>query len=377
MQRVLIVVLLGFIFCLSAAYTYRKSGSLISFYGGNPLSRKGRIIRAGVALIVGVICANMRHTSAMVALHLIFLFLIQDLAAGLLRLLFRRGKERHYYQLLHKVYYCGLVPVAVFLVFMIYGFVNMGHVQEKDYTVSTVKEIGDYHIAFVSDIHYGTIQSRDVVREAFDEIQSKKLDILILGGDIVEENTSKESMEEIFAMAGKVKTTYGTYFVYGNHDKQPYTENPDYTGEELAKAIEKNGIRILQDSYVEINGELILAGRDDAGWSNTSGRKTTEELLQKFSEREREEKYILVVDHQPVEAEDNAEAGVDLELSGHTHAGQIWPVGHFTEMAGQLNYGMYQRGKCKVIVSSGVAGWGYALRTQGDCEYMLINLKKQ
>ena len=84
-----------------------------------------------------------------------------------------------------------------------------------------------------------------------------------------------------------------------------------------------------------------------------------------------------MVDNQPVEAEDNAEAGVDLELSGHTHAGQIWPVGHFTEMAGQLNYGMYQRGKCKVIVSSGVAGWGYALRTQGDCEYMLINLKKQ
>ena len=67
MQRGLIVVFLGFIFCLSAAYTYRKSGSLISFYGGVPSSRKGRIIRAGGALILGVICANMRHTSAVVA----------------------------------------------------------------------------------------------------------------------------------------------------------------------------------------------------------------------------------------------------------------------------------------------------------------------
>lgn len=377
MQRGLMVVFLGFIFCLSAAYTYRKSGSLISFYGGVPSSRKGRIIRAGVALILGVICANMRHTSAMVALHLILLFLIQDLAAGLLRLLFRRGKERKYYQFLHKIYHCGLVPVAFFLVFMIYGFVNMGHVEGKDYTVSTVKEMGDYRIAFVSDIHYDTIQSRDVVREAFEEIQSKKPDILIMGGDIVEENSSKESMEEIFAIAGKVKPTYGTYFVYGNHDKQPYTKNPAYSEEELAQAIEKNGIRILRDRYVEINEDLILVGRDDAGWSNTSGRKTTEELLQKFSEREREEKYILVVDHQPVEAEENAAAGVDLELSGHTHAGQIWPVGYFTEMTGQLNYGIYQRGKCKVIVSSGVAGWGYALRTQEKCEYVMIQLGQQ
>ena len=377
MQRVMIVVLLVFIFCLSAVYIYRKSGSLISFYGGNPQTRKGRIIRAGVALIVGVICANMRHTSAMVVLHLVFLFLIQDLAAGLLRLLFRRGKECKFYQLLHKIYHCGLVPVFFFVPVLIFGFANMWHVQEKEYSVSTVKEIENYRIAFVSDIHYDTIQSRDVLRETFEEIQSKKPDIFIMGGDIVEENTSKESMEEIFAMAGKVKTTYGTYYVYGNHDKQPYTENPDYTGEELAQAIEKSGIRILQDSYVEINDDLILAGRDDAGWSNISGRKTTEELLQNISEREREEKYILVVDHQPVEAEDNAQAGVDLELSGHTHAGQIWPVGHFTEMAGQLNYGMYQRGKCKVIVSSGVAGWGYALRTQGNCEYVMINLKKQ
>ncbi|MFR5087844.1 MAG: hypothetical protein ACLTDT_09920 [Clostridium sp.] len=75
--------------------------------------------------------------------------------------------------------------------------------------------------------------------------------------------------------------------------------------------------------------------------------------------------------------EENAQAGVDLELSGHTHAGQIWPIGHFTEMAGQLNYGLYQRGSCKVIVSSGEAGWGYSMRTQEHCEYVMINLQKQ
>ena len=73
-------------------------------------------------------------------------------------------------------------------------------------------------------------------------------------------------------MAGKVKTKYGVYYVYGNHDRQPYTTNKAYTEKQLDETIEKNGIHILKDSYTIINDEIILLGRDDAGWGNTSGR---------------------------------------------------------------------------------------------------------
>lgn len=113
-------------------------------------------------------------------------------------------------------------------------------------------------------------------------MQNQHPDFLVLGGDIVEENTSYESMQEIFAMAGKVKTKYGVYYVYGNHDRQPYTTNKAYTEKQLDETIEKNGIHILKDSYTIINDEIILLGRDDAGWGNTSGRKSTKEILQKF-----------------------------------------------------------------------------------------------
>lgn len=71
--------------------------------------------------------------------------------------------------------------------------------------------------------------------------------------------------------------------------------------------------------------------------------------------------------------ENNAQ-GVDLELSGHTHAGQLWPVGVLSELTGVLNYGEYQEENCKVIVSSGFTGWGYPIRTEEHCEYVLINV---
>ena len=77
-----------------------------------------------------------------------------------------------------------------------------------------------------------------------------------------------------------------------------------------------------------------------------------------------------------VEELKNDAQGVDLDVSGHTHAGQIWPVGWLSELTGVLNYGEYQSGDCKVIVSSGFTGWGYPLRTEGHCEYVIIHLSQ-
>lgn len=362
---------------LTAAYTYYKLGSLITFYKGDPKKIYMRVIRATIAILVGRICISLRHTSSMVALHGIAVFGVLDLAACLLRLILRQKKETRLYQVLHRIYRCGLVPVLILAIVLSYGFSNMWHIREKEYSVSTVKQIQNYRIALLTDLHYDTIQDKDVVRDMVDNIQQQKPDLVILGGDIVEEGTSKESMEEIFATLGRIKSTYGSYYVYGNHDRQPYTTERTYTDAELDKAIERNGFQILKDRYVEIGDDLILAGRDDAAWGNTSGRKSVKEILQELSAEDREKKYIIMADHQPIEVDENGAEGVDLELSGHTHAGQIWPIGYFTEMAGTLNYGMYLRGQCRVIVSSGVAGWGYSFRTQEHCEYVMIHLQQQ
>ena len=177
-------------------------------------------------------------------------------------------------------------------------------------------------------------------------------------------------MEEVFRVLGGIEAEYGIYYVYGNHDRQPYTRNRSYTNEELEAAIRENNIEILEDEYVEINDELILAGRGDAAWGNVSGRDSVEKLLKDADA----EKYIIVADHQPIEADENSACGVDLLVSGHTHAGQVWPVGILSELTGILNYGEYDFDGCKVVVSSGFTGWGYPLRTEKHCEYAVINI---
>ena len=251
-----------------------------------------------------------------------------------------------------------------------YGYGNMQHIRKTEYQLETAKIAGNYTLVLITDTHYGTIQDTSFLQAKAEEISGNFPDIVVLGGDIVEEGTSKAHMEEVFQVLGGIKTKCGVYYVYGNHDRQSYTQEKSYTEAELKAAITKNGITILEDNYIEINDELILAGRGDAAWRNQSGRASVADIL-KDADRN---KYIIVADHQPIAAEENSDQGVDLLISGHTHAGQVWPVGHITELFGTLNYGEYQVGGCKVIVSSGFTGWGYPVRTQEHCEYVVIHL---
>ena len=355
---------------LIGVYAYCLFRRIMKFYGLDMQRRISKIVNILLAVLTAGICCNMRQTLAIAVLHVLVLSMVLDLIALAGRKLFGKKEKNHFAKLCRTLYGCGLIPVLIMAVLFAYGYVNMKHPIKTEYTVKTEKNVGDYTIALITDTHYATIQDTELLKEKIEEINGLKPDLVVLGGDIVEEGTTKEKMEEVFRRLGGLEAKYGIYYVYGNHDRQPYTSDPAYTGEELANAITENGITILEDTYVEINDDLVLAGRGDAGWGNSSGRVSSEELLNGVDR----EKYIIVADHQPIEAKENDAQGVDLELSGHTHAGQIWPVGCFTELTGGLNYGEYLIGNCRTIVSSGFTGWGYPIRTQGHCEYVMIQL---
>lgn len=337
------------------------------------LDSKGRGVKAAnvvLAAFVGYMCRSLRNLSTMAVLHVIVISLCMDLLALVIRAVCRGRQKGKCYIYSSKVYRSGIVPIAVTAILFIYGAVNMNHIQRAQYDLQTEKQVGNYKLVMITDTHYATIQDTGILKSKIEEINREKSDIVVLGGDIVEEGTPKEKMQEVFVVLGGIESRYGIYYVYGNHDRQPYTQQPSYTPLELEQAIEDNGIIILEDEYTQINGELVLAGRADAAWGNSSGRLTAEQLLDGADR----DKYIVVADHQPIEAKENDLQGADLEISGHTHAGQIWPIGHFTELTGGLNYGEYQEGECKVIVSSGFTGWGYPIRTQGHCEYVVVNI---
>lgn len=354
---------------LLGAGLYWMTGRWLSFYGIDVKKRSVRLLRIGFLLLVFLLCRLWRMTG-LIVVHLIVLFVAVELAAFFIRHFGREHRETRGYQVARRIYLSGLVPVIITCVLLGYGAYNMNHIVSTEYTVTTDKVHSDYKVVLITDTHYGTIQSPDVLKSIIEEINAQRPDLIVLGGDIVEEGTSKVSMEDAFQVFGKLKSTYGTYYMYGNHDRQDYADakSRTYTEEELLKALQSNGITALRDEWVSVGEELILAGRDDAG--RMTGRASVEDLL-KDTDRGH---FLITVDHQPVEVEENAEAGVDLLLSGHTHAGQIFPVGYFTDRFLGPNYGRYEEGGCTLIVSSGATGWGFPVRTQGKCEYVVVDI---
>ncbi len=340
-------------------------------HGGSSFRKLGKKHRLGVrvllALGAGSVCLNIWSTAAMAVLHLAAMFLLTDGLDLVLRRLCK--KPLPLWQRLHG---SGVLPLLLFAALLLYGSINMHRVVQTDYTVTTPKSIRaeGYRVAFLSDIHYGTVQDTAVLQASIQTVNAQSPDIVILGGDIVEEGTSLEEMQEVFYHLGCLEAPLGIYFVYGNHDRQADGKSRTYTDEELVAAIETNGIILLEDETRVIGGELLLIGRADAAWDTNAVRKELSDLIQPGQE----ELFLLTLDHQPLEAAENAAAGVDLMLSGHTHAGQLFPVGYVTQWLGSMNYGLYQTGSCRSIVSSGFAGWGYGIRTQGRCEYVIVDI---
>ncbi len=320
-----------------------------------------------LAIAAGIVCLDIWSAAAMVALHLAAFFILTDVMNLLMRRLSRKSSPKWQH-----LYGSGVLPMVLLACVMFYGSINMNQVVQTDYTITTQKAIRaeGYRVAFLSDIHYGTVQDKAVLRSCIKKINAQKPDIVVLGGDIVEEGTSLQDMQEVFYHLGCLDAPMGIYFVYGNHDRQADSNSRTYTDEELIAAIEDNGIVILEDKTQLVGGELLLIGRADAAWDTNAARKEIGEVLLP----EQEGLFLLTLDHQPLEAAENAAAGVDLKLSGHTHAGQLFPVGYLTDWIGGMNYGLYQTGNCQSIVSSGFAGWGYGIRTQGHCEYVIVDI---
>ena len=337
------------------------------------LSKKRQNLIISIIMILSFLfCLNIWSMAAILTLYLFISSLISDLIRIIHKYLIGE-KHLNFISKIHKNRVIAFIIFAVIIIGSVYG---MNHIELTEYNLTTDKiDNESYSILFISDIHYGTVQSSQLVKDSILKMNNLKADIVVLGGDIVDERTSKKDMGEIFNELGKINSTYGTYYVFGNHDRQPYQTDYEngkrtFTDSELNQSIEKNGIKILNDDKINIGEDIVLVGRSDCEWEDSANRTDIAEIL---SESDLS-KYIVVADHQAVEDEKNSLEGVDLQLSGHTHGGQIFPYGLLYTLTGRLNYGEYEFGDMKQIVSSGLTGWGLPMRNEAKCEYVLVNI---
>lgn len=279
----------------------------------------------------------------------------------------RRTKFR-IYKTIRKI--CPFVVAGLGLFIIVCGYFNMQNIVQKNYNESSNKLKNNYKIAFMSDIHYGKAQLNSVFEEGMDQISNQDVDMVLISGDIVDDYTTKEEMQKCVETLSKIKTKKGIYIVDGNHELQPSQfckEQDKFTNDEFLETCKTYGLRPINDECIDINTDLQIVGREDS----TSPKRIDNKIIE---QKINHDKYSICIDHQPSNWDDTTDMDINLTLSGHYHGGQVWPLHFLSELIGNFTYGSYDYNNYRLIVTSGVAGWQYPIRTEGSCEYVIINL---
>lgn len=297
----------------------------------------------------------------------IYVALIGDVVASAVEYIVRRimaeGESRHRFD--HRI--GAPVGLAICIVVFAYGIVNAETVNEDIHGWQTDGLEREHTFAFASDLHTGSAQSMDVLVDFCRQVNESGAEFLILGGDVTDELTSYEEMVETYAILSTVDIP--VYLVYGNHDRQPnahFVGGRTYTDEQLLDAIEDAGIILLVDEFVQVDSDLVLLGREDL---SVDSRKDWSELVNPYPGGA-----LVVADHQPYD-EGQLEGEVSaLQLSGHTHAGQLWPLKAFYALLHLPVCGESEYSGTRLYVTPGMSGWAPPIRTEAHCAWELITL---
>lgn len=268
-----------------------------------------------------------------------------------------------------KLYMYIPIPLILSIWMMCFGSYNMNHILKTEYNIDTYKTLSkDYKIAMIADLHYPTSMNKEGLNQLVNRIASEKPDFVMLCGDIVDENTSPQERIETFETIGKLSKSSRVFYVYGNHDTGKYSLNNRVPSNKLESLIEKYGIHVLNDEQIILNDEISIIGRKDYSLRQRRDIKSFDTNT---------DTYNIVIDHQPKNLEECAHNNIDLHLSGHTHAGQIFPLYYVYELLNinELNYGLRNINQMSAINTSGVSGWGFPIRTEHHSEFVIINIR--
>lgn len=234
---------------------------------------------------------------------------------------------------------------------------------------------GNIRIAAVSDIHLGRMIGNAHLKKIVDLIVEEKPDIVLFMGDVIDDagwfasGARENHARELFS---SLSPRLGVWAVPGNHE---YYAGLASCKEFLASA----GIRVLQDEWEKPGREILLVGRDDRSAERFGkGRRPLADILADARSQEApgsRDLPLIVMDHQPIGLQEAEDSDATLQLSGHTHKGQLMPVNLIVARLYERYYGPYRKGKTSYYISSGAGTWGPPVRTSGRPEVVIIDLK--
>lgn len=279
----------------------------------------------------------------------------------------------------------GIIVLAGVLSISVYGILHGAQLKRVFYEVSINKTsaLSQLKIVLAADLHLGYNTNLRAIRKMVDTINSMQPDLIIFAGDMFDNDFDAIGHpDEILHMLQELKSTYGAWACWGNHDIDEmilagftFSSKDASIGSDprMDQFLADAGIRLLEDESVQIGHAFTLTGRLDRSCQEKSGkiRKTPEKLAEDIDLS----LPAIVIDHQPAELNELAAAGFDLDLSGHTHDGQLFPSTIFTRLGWKNSYGMKKISNMTSIVTSGAGVWGPAMRVGTDNEAAEILVK--
>lgn len=289
---------------------------------------------------------------AFVLALLLFALLISILTACIYYLSGRSQAVNKGLKIAYPLAFFGLVGLAVY---------NAYTPKIERFSITLDKPLAQpLRIGVASDLHLGSYFGGKQLDQLADIFNQEKVDLILLPGDIMDDNVQAYLAENMQPHLAKLQAPMGVFATLGNHD---------FFGSQQAilREIQQAGIQVLWDQAVEIDGKFTLVGRNDDLVKN---RPSTAQLIEKVNPA----LPIFLLDHRPTEVEQHAQLPIDLQVSGHTHNGQIFPANIITNLMYRLAYGYEKIGNGHYFVTSGYGFWGIPMRLGSQSEVLIIDV---
>lgn len=317
----------------------------LSFIGGEVLARQFSI-RANFLLLFGLIWLGS------VSITLSFL-----LISEIFRLIFPSHKAL--------ITFIALLFSLIAIIFSVIKASSPPRIKELKLTYKSIpSSLKGFKIAHLSDVHLGLISKERWLKKVVERVNSLEPDIIVITGDLIDSEIN--GIEEVAKLLRGLNSKYGVFAVAGNHEI--------YAGiDKFYNLAERAGFKILNNEKFTINENLEILGiEDDTHRRFEKKEYNPDELFKKINP----EKFTIFLSHKPKHFKSAVSAGVDLQLSGHTHAGQIPPMDLIIFLTFKYPYGLYKLRDSFLYTTSGTGVWGPPMRLFSSSEIVKITLDR-
>lgn len=253
--------------------------------------------------------------------------------------------------------------MGLFVIFSLIGNYRFRHPATREIDLNLSKgdgPSGKLTLVMASDVHLGSIIRKNRLKKYVELINRQEPDVVLFAGDLIDHSIRPVEHQRMDEDLRLLKARYGVYGIFGNHE---------YYGN-VPKAIDfykRAGINLLRDSAVAIDNRFILIGREDI----SQHRRKPLDIILSGSKLNLPK---ILLEHNPARMDDARKNHIDLQLSGHTHNGQIFPLNYIVKGMYELAYGFRKSGDTSYYVSSGLGLWAAPVRIGTQSEIVKVNI---